>query len=69
MSLSKKFDQLMSHLNGEDNEMADEFRKELVELCATAQDDGNWRAAFEAAGVDNWSGCDYAYEIMEGDDE
>ena len=29
MSILKKFDQLMSHLNGEDSSMAEEFRAEL----------------------------------------
>ena len=36
MSILKKFDQLMSHLNGEDNSMAEEFRAEL-ERCKKIQ--------------------------------
>lgn len=28
----------------------------------------NWLAALEAAGVDNWEGCDIAYRIMEGEE-
>lgn len=31
MPLVEKFDSLMSHLNGEDNELAAEFREDLLE--------------------------------------
>ena len=32
MSILKKFDQLMSNLNGEDNSMAEELRAELEKV-------------------------------------
>jgi hypothetical protein len=31
--------------------------------------DEAWRVAMENAGVDNWSGYDYAMELMRGDDD
>ena len=30
-------------------------------------DRDEWLSCLEAAGVDNWDGIDYAYEILEGD--
>lgn len=38
-------------------------RQEYEELL----EDKRWRTAFEYAGVDNWSGCTYAYETLYGD--
>ena len=32
-------------------------------------DDAFWRECVESAGVDNWSGMDYAYELMGEEDE
>ncbi len=32
-------------------------------------DRDEWLSCLEAAGVDNWDGIDYAYEILEGDAE
>lgn len=29
----------------------------------------NWLYALEDAGLDNWAGIDYAYELYEGEDE
>lgn len=55
MSILNKFDQLMSHLNGEDNSMAEEFRKSLEALKEQAEDDALWRQCLESGGVDNWS--------------
>ncbi|QOV05439.1 hypothetical protein [Klebsiella phage P510] len=55
MSLLEQFDSLMSHLNGEDNDMAEAFRKELESRLEEADDDGLWRRCLEAGGVDNWS--------------
>lgn len=54
MSLVKKFNNLMSHLNSEDNELAEEFRDSLATAERVAKDDAEWRAALEAGGVDNW---------------
>jgi hypothetical protein len=30
--------------------------------------DAEWRAAAEAAGVDNWSGMEYVWQILDGED-
>lgn len=68
MNLLKKFDELMSHLNGEENDMAEKFRKALVAHIAEAREDGDWRLALEAAGVDNWSGYSDAFDSDEDDD-
>lgn len=54
MSLSDKFEELMSHLNAEDNESAIEFLKELKYLEYSAADDALWRSSLENSGVDNW---------------
>lgn len=53
--LLKKFDQLMSHLNGEENGMAEEFRKALEASEEQAYENGLWRSCLENGGVDNWS--------------
>lgn len=55
MSLLKKFDELMSLLNGEESIMAEEFREELAARLKEADDDGLWRECLEGGGVDNWS--------------
>ena len=67
MSIVKKFDQLMSHLNGEDNSMAEEFRAELEKV----QEDSEFLECLKSAGVDNWDGYSEAQEMMwpEGEDE
>lgn len=54
MSLLEKFDELMSHLNSEENSLAGEFRKGLIKAIDKAEDDANWRSCLEAGGVDNW---------------
>lgn len=67
MSILKKFDRLMSHLNGEENSMAEEFREELEKL----QEDSEFLECLKSAGVDNWDGYSEAQEMMwpEGDNE
>lgn len=65
MSILKKFDQLMSHLNGEDNSMAEEFRAELEKV----QEDSEFLECLKAAGVDNWDGYSEAQEMMWPDGE
>ena len=65
MSILKKFDQLMSHLNGEDNSMAEEFRAELEKV----QEDSEFLECLTAAGVDNWDGYSEAQEMMWPDGE
>lgn len=54
--LLKKFDELMSHLNGEENSLAEEFREALSAELDLAADDRLWRECLESRGVDNWSG-------------
>ena len=65
MSILKKFDQLMSHLNGEDNSMAEEFRAELEKV----QEDSEFLECLKSAGVDNWDGYSEAQEMMWPEDE
>lgn len=65
MSIVKKFDQLMSHLNGEDNSMAEEFRAELEKV----QEDSEFLECLKSAGVDNWDGYSEAQEMMWPEDE
>ena len=65
MSIVKKFDQLMSHLNGEDNSMAEEFRAELEKV----QEDSEFLECLKSAGVDNWGGYSEAQEMMWPEDE
>lgn len=54
MSLLKQFDDLMSHLNGEENGLAEVFRKALESRIEEADDDSHWRECLESGGVDNW---------------
>lgn len=55
MDLLKRFDELMSHLNSEENSMAEEFREALAAKLDRAADDRLWRECLESGGVDNWS--------------
>jgi len=54
MSLIKKFEDLLSHLNSEENGMAEEFKAELEEYIKSSEDDALWRNCLENGGVDNW---------------
>lgn len=63
-SLVERFDELMCHLNGEENELADKFRKALEKRINKAEDDALWRSSLEAGGVDNW--CWYSEALTEG---
>lgn len=58
MSIVSKFDQLMSMLNAEDNELAIELRDEIE----SAHESALFLACLESAGVDNWDGYSYAQE-------
>lgn len=60
-SLLTQFDDLMSHLNGEDSEMAQELRGYMVATLKQAQDDAEWRSCLEAGGVDNWEWYDECF--------
>lgn len=65
MSILKKFDQLMSHLNGEDNSMAEEFRGALEKV----QEESKFLNCLEACGVDNWDGYSDAQNMVWSDGE
>ena len=58
MHILNQFDQLMAHLNGEENGMATEFREALESVS----DDAEFLECLESAGVDNWDGYEYAQE-------
>ena len=62
-----KFDNLLSHLNAEDNDMAAEVRAVLVKVVEKAE----FLDCLKACGVDNWDGYFDAQEMMwpEGEDE
>lgn len=63
MSLVQKFEKLMSHLNGEDNELAQDF----IQALQFAEERLEKLDALEAGGVDNWSGYGDCFE--DEDDE
>lgn len=69
MDLIKKLDQLLSHLNSEENELALEFRKELEQELAYSAERLHWLECLESAGVDNWSGIDFAHDLRDGEEE
>lgn len=64
MSL-KKFDELMAHLNAEENEMAMAFRAQL----ASDAEDLEWLQCLEDAGVNNWGGCYEAKQMYKGEED
>lgn len=65
MDLIKKLDELLSHLNSEENGMALEFKGELEKYIEESEESSLWLACLEGAGVDNWSGYGYAIEAFE----
>lgn len=67
--LLEQFDNLMSHLNAEDSDMAKTFRARLHLAVEEAEDDARWRGCVEAAGVDNWCGFEYAMDEYHGDED
>lgn len=67
--LLKQFDNLMSHLNAEDNDSAKTFRANLQLALEEAADDSLWRDCVTGAGVDNWDGYEYAMEDYHGESE
>lgn len=67
-TILEHFDQLMSHLNGEENSMAEEFRAALEKV----QEDSEFLNCLKSCGVDNWDGYSDAQEMMwpeDGEDE
>lgn len=56
MSLSVKFEQLMRHLNSEENEMANEFLAEMEKKLSELEEDSNHLRMLINRGVDNWDG-------------
>lgn len=51
----EQLEELLSHLNAEDNEMALEFKAKLKQLQDKADKDALWRECLVSGGVDNWS--------------
>lgn len=64
-TILEHFDQLMSHLNGEDNDMAKEFRASLEKV----QENSEFLECLKSAGVDNWDGYSDAQNMMWPDGE
>lgn len=60
----KLFDDLLSHLNAEDNDMALKMRAKI----AMAEERLEKLDALEAGGVDNWSGYGDCFEDFEDDE-
>ena len=56
MNFSLQFEQLMGHLNSEENEMADLFLKDLEEYVGRLEEDSNHLQLLVSRGVDNWDG-------------
>lgn len=67
--LLEQFDNLMSHLNAEDNDSAKVFRARLNLALEEAADDALWLACLQSAGVDNWCGYDTACDEYYGESE
>lgn len=61
MNVSLRFEQLMGHLNSEENEMANEFLKDLEKHLHGLEVDADKLACLEAGGVDNW---DFYYDSL-----
>ena len=64
-TILEHFDQLMSHLNGEENSMAEEFRTALEKV----QEKSEFLDCLKACGVDNWDGYSDAQNMMWPDGE
>lgn len=58
----KKFDDLMSHLNSEDNDMAQEFREHLIEGIDKWREASIIISTLYEHGIDNWVGYDDAMQ-------
>lgn len=61
------FDNLLSHLSAEENDMALEFKAKLIELLSQQDqlnEDSQFLQCLENAGVDNWDGYSFAKEEM-----
>lgn len=58
MSLEKAFTELV--FKGFKGEALTEF----VEILKEADEELLWLQCLESAGVDNWSGCDYAADLL-----
>lgn len=62
--LLARFDDLLSHLNSEENDMALEFREELVKASHKLEK----LEALENYGVDNWEGYGEAVSSISDDE-
>lgn len=54
-SILQKYDELLAHLNSEDNALGLELKEMLKEKLHQAGRDRLWRECLESGGVDNWS--------------
>lgn len=64
--LLTQFDILMGNLEASHLEAVKAFRKHLDDYMTVAEsdaEDAEWLSCLEDAGVDNWSGIDYAHDL------
>ena len=57
---------LKKYIEGNDVEMTEELQG-IVNTLEEADDELEFLDALRAAGVDNWSGYDYAVDLLNGD--
>lgn len=60
----EQFDALMEHLGSREDSMAMAVRTLLENYISEAESSALWLGCLESAGVDNWSGFDYAQEMF-----
>lgn len=60
----EQFDALMEHLGSREDEMARAVRTLLENYISEAESSALWLECLEGAGVDNWSGFDYAQDMF-----
>jgi len=69
MSLVNSFEIALQRLGGLCFDDLDEAGKEFLEELKQADKDLNWLECLESAGVDNWSGIDFAHELRNGEED
>ncbi|QFP93790.1 hypothetical protein [Pectobacterium phage Wc4-1] len=62
--LMERFDDLLSHLNAEENDMALELRADLEVMITQANADRAWGEALVEAGIDEWEGIERASSFL-----
>ncbi|AZV02055.1 hypothetical protein Arno162_15 [Pectobacterium phage Arno162] len=63
-SLMERFDDLLSHLNSEENDMALELRADLEAFITNTNMSVAFLEALQDAGVDNWDGYRIAQQTL-----